>query len=827
MIKRISCLFLSAVITLLFIVPNYSIIASAADDKMIIVSLGDSYSSGEGIETFYGQEKKLEEKIKDPDWLAHRSKNSWPGRLKVDGYNGTMKNYHYPDSDTENCKWYFAAVSGAKAEHIWDKEQEKAAIKQKQLFPLDYISHTEYLPPQISIFSKIRDDVDYVTMTIGGNDVEFEKIIIDCVLGCKYLGNGLLKLKIDTLWKKMGSIENDIIAAYEKVREAAGNDAYIIVAGYPELVEYTGKGAAINSNEAKLVNESVLKFNNVLKGLVGAQDNNFVFVDVAPRFKNHQAYSSEPWINDFVFYHLEDLNDVKDLLPSAYSFHPNDAGAREYANLVNEAIRKHEEEKHYGIISGKVCYAYDRTSPVSNAYMLVQNVEGGSAYSQHVNSSGHYENRVKPARYRMEIMAPGCVPFTAYANVVRDRTTYMETFLLVEGQEGDRGIAKGQITNALNGRGVSNAEIKVYDGWNCDEDYLLLKTIKTDSYGNYELDLPIGNYSLVISKNGFITGSKNIIVQRGVTDNQNASITPTVTGNNFRIVLSWGLNPSDLDSHVVGKMSNGNDFHVFYNHKSQYDGSVEICNLDVDDTTSYGPETITLKAESSRPYYYYIHRYAGSGSIATSEARIDVYQGDNLIATYNVPTDQGHGDYWNVFAIDNGQIVERNTMTDQPEITYAENGINSSLRLMSGGSRLIDNFLMDLPKKDGEAKEDAAALVSSKDDKEDASASASSSIEEKDKAAASTSGTSDDKKSDGAAISKSVDDENAGESSSAASSKQTDASKVEASLGEASISDSGAEGSSKNESESDKAGTGNSGSQDEKADNATEGSCVD
>ncbi len=73
-----------------------------------------------------------------------------------------------------------------------------------------------------------------------------------------------------------------------------------------------------------------------------------------------------------------------------------------------------------------------------------------------------------------------------------------------------------------------------------------------------------------------------------------------------------------MDSHVEGMLSDGNPFHVFYNYKSQYDGDVEVCNLDVDDISSYGPETITLNPTNENPYYYYIHRYYGFGTVASS-----------------------------------------------------------------------------------------------------------------------------------------------------------------------------------------------------------------
>ena len=78
----------------------------SADSVPVIVSLGDSYSCGEGIEPFYGQDAEMALRCLDPDWLAHRSEKSWPGMLTLPGVSGPMKEHR-----GEN--WFFAAASGA------------------------------------------------------------------------------------------------------------------------------------------------------------------------------------------------------------------------------------------------------------------------------------------------------------------------------------------------------------------------------------------------------------------------------------------------------------------------------------------------------------------------------------------------------------------------------------------------------------------------------------------------------------------------------------------------------------------------------------------
>ena len=76
----------------------------------IMVSMGDSYSSGEGVPEFYDQNLTLKEKVKSMDWLAHRSKKAWSGQLILPSV-GKM-------SDNRNKNWFFVAASGAETKHI-------------------------------------------------------------------------------------------------------------------------------------------------------------------------------------------------------------------------------------------------------------------------------------------------------------------------------------------------------------------------------------------------------------------------------------------------------------------------------------------------------------------------------------------------------------------------------------------------------------------------------------------------------------------------------------------------------------------------------------
>lgn len=672
LMKKIAVMFSCFVLS--FCLLGMKAAASGNVDPVIVVSLGDSYSSGEGIEPFFGQEKEWEEKKSDKDWLAHRSMLSWPSQLVIPGIEGKMADYRSTDLTGDSpCKWYFVASSGAVAQDITSQQQRKMTRTYAGWLCWK-VAHVS-MPRQITVFDSIEGDVDYVTMTIGGNDVDFAKIITTCVTKSTYLGSKTLEKKLEELWDNFDTTESKIKKVYTDVQSAAGPQAEIIVAGYPKLLEKTGKGFFISKDEAEKVNSNVTMFNQRLNELVAQCANeglNIHFVDVEAEFDKdggHQAYCNDPWINEIMLTAQD--QDIDCLcIGSAYSIHPNKEGAEAYARCVNAKIQEIENSKRKGTLSGKVCEAVDRITPIQDATISVYR-DGQLFLTKQTNESGNYTLTLPEGNYRVEIEAENHISFSAYATVTYSQNTYMETFLMVFGSEGEIGTSSGTIHNALTGGTVEGVSLTVRKGWNNLSTGDVVSTIVTDENGCYSVTLPIGNYTLYAEKPGFVAVSFNIVVQTVATNNQNASITPIISGDKFRVVLTWGLDPRDLDSHMEGTLSNGGKFHVFYGSKSAFDGEVEVCNLDVDDVTSYGPETITLNATNSTPYYYYIHRFAGSGSIATSSAKIMLYQGENLVATFNVPTDLGSDDYWNVFAISNGELVIKNTMTSSPDTFYA------------------------------------------------------------------------------------------------------------------------------------------------------------
>ena len=226
----------------------------------------------------------------------------------------------------------------------------------------------------------------------------------------------------------------------------------------------------------------------------------------------------------------------------------------------------------------------------------------------------------------------------------------------------------GEVKNAVNGQKLEGVLVKVYEGSFDSLDVIPAEvqpvaTLETDANGSYSVRLPKGAYTLVFEKEGFITGLlKTESVKNG--DAQTTALSPILEDNEYRIVLTWAAAPRDLDSHLDIYENGTRKYHVYYGYtKVREDGEV-IAKLDVDDTNGYGPETVTVTvfADKDRTYTYYIHCFtstpAGFPQFFDSDAVVNVYRGDELVKTYEIPEDQTDR-YWYVFDIINGEIVDR------------------------------------------------------------------------------------------------------------------------------------------------------------------------
>lgn len=183
------------------------------------------------------------------------------------------------------------------------------------------------------------------------------------------------------------------------------------------------------------------------------------------------------------------------------------------------------------------------------------------------------------------------------------------------------------------------------------------ETVNTDASGKAVIPPQFvdanNEITLIIKKEGYST-----LVTKGPFGGLTYALSPVMEDlDGMRIVLSWGKSPSDLDSHL----SYPNN-HICYYHKEGTNA-----NLDVDDTDSFGPETITIeKRAQNQKYIYAVHDYSDKNRVDNdnlsniSNAKVYVYIGNTLIKSYDVPKYK-KGTVWVVFMIDeSGNIIDIN-----------------------------------------------------------------------------------------------------------------------------------------------------------------------
>ncbi len=223
----------------------------------------------------------------------------------------------------------------------------------------------------------------------------------------------------------------------------------------------------------------------------------------------------------------------------------------------------------------------------------------------------------------------------------------------------------GIVTNAVTGALIPGATLKFRKGSN-NKTGTVVKTVTSNSNGKYTTSLPAGTYTITATKTGFITTYDTVIIKAGTNVN-NFSMSPKMSGssNQWRFVLTWNGTVKDLDSHLLGTVGT-EKFHVYYSNKNGYINYKQVSNLDLDDTTFYGPETTTLTAASNGIYRFYVHDYTNKSSspstgLGNSNAKVAIYKGNSHVATYSVPKKAGTS--WYVFYIKNNKLVKTNTMS--------------------------------------------------------------------------------------------------------------------------------------------------------------------
>lgn len=162
----------------------------------VVVSLGDSYSSGEGTKR-YDSDTEIS---KDGNG-CHRGPRAWPRLM------GVSKSNHL-------------ACSGAVTDDFYSGQKAKGPDKEGQLVRLERIA--------------AKAPIDTVVVTIGGNDMKFADTIVSC-----YLRSNQCVESENQFRARVAKVGGYVTDALRKVIERSGATRVVLV-GYPDIFSPPG-----------------------------------------------------------------------------------------------------------------------------------------------------------------------------------------------------------------------------------------------------------------------------------------------------------------------------------------------------------------------------------------------------------------------------------------------------------------------------------------------------------------------------------------------------------------------------------------------------------
>ena len=296
----------------------------------MIVSMGDSYSSGEGSggNAAYYRETNIDGA--QPEWrnACHRSQHAWSRQGKPAAFGGRTIGEVADNYGDSRLDYQLIACSGARTEHL----KPGVLGQYGEVAQLDR--------------GFVNEDTDVVTLSIGGNDAQFTPVLRTCVLWrvCKdretsEVGPGPMKDSVPKLIKEkvIPNVRDTIRAVHAKAPRAK-----IVLMGYPRLVEqgpvctvpgdnptWLGEVGALLRDEYKLLE---LRMNS--------EDNIPVtFADPIAKFSGMGACGSPERINQTKGKET-DGDDGTWLPVGLESFHPTREGHALYGEVFTETLRK-------------------------------------------------------------------------------------------------------------------------------------------------------------------------------------------------------------------------------------------------------------------------------------------------------------------------------------------------------------------------------------------------------------------------------------------------------------------------------------------------------
>lgn len=241
----------------------------------------------------------------------------------------------------------------------------------------------------------------------------------------------------------------------------------------------------------------------------------------------------------------------------------------------------------------------------------------------------------------------------ADGNVVSDNA-WNEIIMTEANENRDRkGLVTGVVIDAVSGEGVPGAVLTFdaqTDTANSDE-----TTAQGD--GTFSIELEPDTYTVTISVDGYLEEQFEFEVEEDKNySGEQFVISPSLAAGTARIVLEWGAEPRDLDSYLRGTTDNGDRVFINYRNRQSTAGGETVAELDVDERSGYGPETITIY-DLNGVYSFEVVDFLSTGTFQEYGATVKVYlPGQSQPEVITMDPNAGVNIVWEVFELDHGEL---------------------------------------------------------------------------------------------------------------------------------------------------------------------------
>jgi hypothetical protein len=291
------------------------------------------------------------------------------------------------------------------------------------------------------------------------------------------------------------------------------------------------------------------------------------------------------------------------------------------------------------------------------------------------NSSTYNLYSINSGVWKLTFKSDKYLPVEAVVSITPGSNTNFDIITAIDQSTVESNVG-GTILNAFNNALIkTEINVSLINGLN-NKDGQVIDTVKTTSGSFLFSNVKAGNYTIKISGNGYTDTIQNVISAGNLTPVNKILVSPILNNDEIRVVLAWGKNPSDLDSHMLfGNTKTCNIFgmnckwnEVYWNQTSGMNGDIK---LDVDVTDSYGPETITSKGTAFNNKFqgYYVYNYTKAvvnpfaATIANSGASVKIYKKEGLVKSFYTDSSQINNS-WRILCL----------TTDRRVLTYGDEG---------------------------------------------------------------------------------------------------------------------------------------------------------